>query len=113
MERISKGKAHKKDEFGIKVSVAGMLAEPGNPHDGHALGRSIAQVARMTNCAVQRSFVDRGHRGRKLEKPQVLIPGRKRGLTPQMKKELRRRSAVEPVTGHMKNGAASGVEITW
>jgi|GEM_PF-1705129 len=58
VERISKGKADKKDEFGVKVSVAGMLAEPGNPHDGHALGRIIEQVERMTNCAVQRSFVD-------------------------------------------------------
>ena len=78
VERISKGKAHKKDEFGVKVSVAaanrddfvvGMLAEPGNPYDGHTLGRAIAQVARMTGCAVQRSFVDREHRERKLQKP--------------------------------------------
>ena len=53
-------------------------------------------------------LLHRGHHGRKLEKPQVLISGRKRGLTPQMKKELQRRSAVEPVTGHMKNGGKLG-----
>ena len=117
VECIAKGKAHKKYEFGVKVSVAttnrdnfvvGMLAEPGNPYDGHTLGRAIEQVERMCGCAVQRSFVDRGYRGHKLKKPQVLISGSKRGLTPQMKKELRRRSAVEPVIGHMKNDGKLG-----
>jgi hypothetical protein len=45
---ISKGKAHKRYEFGTKVSVAttteggfvvGMRALPGNPYDGHTLTR--------------------------------------------------------------------------
>jgi len=117
VECISKGKAHKKFEFGVKVSVAstnrdnfvvGMLAEPGNPYDGHTLGRSIEQVERITGCTVQRGYVDLGYRGHGLQKPQVLMSGRKRGLTPQMKKELRRRSAVEPVIGHMKNDGKLG-----
>jgi IS5 family transposase len=117
VECIAKGKAHKKYEFGVKVSVAstnrdnfvvGMLAEPGNPYDGHTLGRIIEQVQRMTGCAVKRGFVDRGYRGHDVEEAQVLISGRKRALTPQMKKELRRRSAVEPVIGHMKNDGKLG-----
>jgi IS5 family transposase len=117
VECISKGKAYKKFEFGVKVSVAstnrdnfvvGMLAEPGNPYDGHTLGRAIEQVRRITGCAVERGFVDRGYRGHKLQQPQVLMSGHKRGLTPQMKKELRRRSAVEPVIGHMKNDGKLG-----
>jgi len=115
--RWTKGKAHKKFEFGVQVSVAstnrdnfvvGMLAEPGNPYDGHTLGRAIEQVERITGCAVQRGFVDRGYRGHGLQEPLVLMSGRKRGLTPQMKKELRRRSAVEPVIGHMKNDGKLG-----
>ena len=111
VECIGKGKAHKKFEFGVKVSVAvtnrdncivGMQAEPGNPYDGHTLARAIAQVERITGQAIKRVFVDRGYRGHKLTAPQVLISGSKRGLTPQMKKELKRRSAIEPVIGHMK-----------
>ena len=117
VECISKGKAHKKYEFGVKLSVAstnrdnfvvGMLAEPGNPYDGHTLGRAIEQVRRITGCAVQRGFVDRGYRGHGIQEPQILISGRKQGLTPRMKKELRRRSAVEPVIGHMKNDGKLG-----
>lgn len=60
------------------------------------------------SCQVQRSFVDRGYRGHKIKEPQVLISGRRRGMTPQMKKELKRRSAVEPVIGHMKTDGKLG-----
>jgi len=37
-----------------------------------------------------------------VETTQVLISGAKRGLTPALKKLLRRRSAIEPEIGHMK-----------
>ena len=30
------------------------------------------------------------------------LSGQKRGLTPQIKRELRRRAAIEPVIGHLK-----------
>lgn len=111
VECIGKGKAHKKFEFGVKVSVAstnrdnfvvGIRSEPGNPYDGHTLGRAIEQVQRITGCTVKRCFVDRGYRAHGIAEPGVLISGCRRGLTPQMKKELKRRSAVEPVIGHMK-----------
>ena len=77
-EYIGKGKAHKQYEFGVKVSVAvsnrdnfvvGMLAEPGNPYDGHTLTRAIGQVERITGRAIERSFVDRGYRGHGLKIP--------------------------------------------
>lgn len=111
VECIAKGKAHKKYEFGVKVSVAttnrdnfvvGMLAEHGNPYDGHTLGRALAQIQQITGEAVKRCFVDRGYRGHGVTDCEVLISGRKRGMTPQLKKELKRRNAVEPVIGHLK-----------
>ena len=117
VECISKGKAHKKYEFGVKVSVAstnrdnfvvGMLAEPGNPYDGHTLGRILEQARRIAGRSVKRGFVDRGYRGHDIQEPQILISGRKQGLTSQMKKELKRRSAVEPMIGHMKNDGKLG-----
>ena len=55
---ISKGKAHKRYEFGTKVSVAttnrggfvvGMRALPGNPYDGHTLSEALEQVEILTD----------------------------------------------------------------
>ncbi len=117
VECISKGKAHKKYEFGVKVSVAttnrdnfvvGMFAEHGNPFDGHTLGKAVDQVKEITGEAIKRCYVDRGYRGHGLTDVDVFISGRKRGLTPQMKKELKRRSAIEPVIGHMKEDGKLG-----
>ena len=117
VECISKGKAHKKYEFGVKVSVAttnrdnfvvGMFAEHGNPYDGHTLAKAIEQVQRVTGQVVQRCFADRGYRGHGIKDTEVLISGRKRGMTPQMEKELKRRSAIEPVIGHMKTDGKLG-----
>gem|GEM_PF-1358258 len=112
VECIAKGKAHRKYEFGVKVSVAttnrdnfvvGMFAEHGNPYDGHTLFKALLQVCEITGAAVKRCYVDRGYRGHGIEDTDIFISGRKRDLTPQMKKELKRRSAIEPVIGHMKS----------
>jgi len=117
VECIAKGKAHKKYEFGVKVSVAttnrdnfvvGMFAEHGNPYDGHTLPKALDQVKEVTGQAVKRCFVDRGYRGHGISETEVLISGRRRGLTPQMKKELKRRSAIEPIIGHMKTDGKLG-----
>ena len=88
--------------------VVGMLAEPGDPYDGHTLGRIFEQARRIAGCSVKRGFADRGYRSHDIQEPQILISGRKQGLTSQMKKELKRRSAVEPVIGHMKNDGKLG-----
>jgi transposase, IS5 family len=112
VECIAKGKAHKRYEFGVKVSVAttnreglvvGMLALPGNPYDGHTLAPALAQVERLTGTEVERAYVDRGYRGHGVADRAVFVSGQRRGLTPTIKRELKRRSAVEPVIGHMKN----------
>lgn len=112
VECLAKGKAHKRYEFGVKVSVAttnreglvlGMLGLPGNPYDGHTLEPALAQVERLTGTAVARAYVDRGYRGHGVANRRVFIAGQRRGLTPTIKRELRRRSAIEPMIGHMKN----------
>jgi transposase, IS5 family len=111
VECLSKGKAHKRYEFGVKVSVAvtnrdglvlGMLALPGNPYDGHTLAPALAQAERISGSAVARAYVDRGYRGHGLDDQRVFIAGRRRGITATIRRELRRRSAIEPVIGHMK-----------
>lgn len=117
VECIAKGKVHKKYEFGVKVSVAttsrdnfvvGMQALPGNPFDGHTLAGALNQVARLSGVIPERCYVDRGYRGHGVESSSVFISGQRRGVTPTIKKELRRRSAVEPVIGHMKEDGKLG-----
>lgn len=117
VECIAKGKIHKKYEFGVKVSVAttnrdnfvvGMQALPGNPFDGHTLAAAISQVERVSGVVPERCYVDRGYRGHGVASPSVFISGQRRGVTPTIKKELRRRSAVEPVIGHMKEDGKLG-----
>lgn len=82
--------------------VVGMFVEHGNPYDGHTLSKALEQVERITCETIERGFVDRGYRGHGIAKPEIFISGRRRGMTPQLKKELKRRSAIEPVIGHMK-----------
>ena len=109
---ISKGKAHKRYEFGTKVSVAttnrvgfvvGMRAMPGNPYDGHTLSEALEQVEIVTDQKPEIAFVDRGYRGHGVQDVKVFISGARRGVTRTIAKLLRRRSAIEPMIGHMKN----------
>jgi IS5 family transposase len=65
----------------------------------------LRQIKEITGKAIERCYVDRGYRGHGIEDTEVFISGRKRGMTPQMKRELKRRSAIEPVIGHMKADA--------
>jgi IS5 family transposase len=109
---ISKGKAHKRYEFGTKVSVAttnrggfvvGMRALSGNPYDGHTLAEALEQVENLTDQKPEFAFVDRGYRGHGVENVKVFLSGARRGVTRVIAKLLRRRSAIEPMIGHMKN----------
>jgi IS5 family transposase len=109
---ISKGKARVRYEFGTKVSIAttikegfvvGIRAMPGNPYDGHTLAEALEQVEILSDQRPSLAVVDRGYRGHGVENTSVLISGTRRGLTPKLKKLLRRRSAIEPEIGHMKS----------
>lgn len=117
VECLGKGKAKTRYEFGVKVSVAvtnavakggqfviGMQSLPGHPYDGHSLQAQIDQTTKLTGFKPERVYVDRGYRGHDAEnKGMVFISGQKRGLTPTIKRELKRRNAIEPVIGHMKS----------
>jgi len=109
---ISKGKARIRYEFGCKVSIAttlaggfvvGMRSMPGNPYDGHTLPDTLQQVETLTGSCPSLAVVDRGYRGHGVQGTTVLVSGTRRGLTPRLRKLLRRRSAIEPEIGHMKS----------
>jgi IS5 family transposase len=121
VECIGKGKARTRFEFGVKVSLAttnraapggqfviGARALPGNPFDGHTLAAQVAQTERITGVPVERAYVDRGYRGHDADKARVFVSGQKRGVTPTIRREIRRRAAIEPVIGHMKDDGHLG-----
>ena len=84
-------------------------ALPGNPYDGHTLGGVIEATEKLTGCPIERAYVDKGYRGHKTTTPRrVFISGQKRGVFGIIKRELRRRSAIEPVIGHTKTDGHLG-----
>ena len=80
-----------------------MRALPGNPYDGHTLSEALEQVEILTDQKPEFAFVDRGYRGHGVQNVKVFISGAKRGVTRTIARLLRRRSAIEPMIGHMKN----------
>jgi IS5 family transposase len=129
VECIGKGKAHRPYEFGVKVSVATTISHakggqfvthvkalPGNPYDGHTLATVIPDMQRLVGNTIARILADKGYRGHNAppdHKFRVFISGQKRGVTPKIKRELRRRSAVEPVIGHLKAEHRMGRNYLW
>ena len=68
------------------------------------LGLSERQIWRLLNT-IERVITDKGYRGHNAPpdyKFRVFIAGQKLRMTPKIKREMRRRSAVEPVIGHLK-----------
>lgn len=112
---MSKGKAHKRYEFGVKVGivttqtegfVVGMRSYPGNPYDGHTLDDMLQQTETITDVEVKTAAVDLGYRGKHETQAKVIHRGRK--LSKREKKRLRRRSTIEAMIGHMKNDGLLG-----
>jgi IS5 family transposase len=116
VECIGKGKARAPYEFGCKVSIATPATKPrggqfvlhakalhGNPFDGHTLGPVIADLEQLTGVETRRIHVDKGYRGHNhKEKFRVWITGQVRRVTRPIRREMKRRAAVEPVIGHTK-----------
>jgi len=121
VECISKGKVHKKYEFGCKVGVVssskncfilGAMAFHGNPHDSKTLGECLEQAESLlpNDIIIEQAFVDQGYRGHKYEGGITINIVRRgwRKVKTSLRRWLSRRSAVEPVIGHMKNDCRLG-----
>jgi IS5 family transposase len=114
---ICKGKDHKKYEFGSKSAIVmtktsgiivGAKSFSGNPYDGDTLKGVLNQVKSVRGIAPKTAYGDRGFRGRKhVGETCIAIPGTAQpGATEHAKRKARknfgRRSAIEPVIGHLK-----------
>lgn len=114
---ISKGKEHKKYEFGSKVSITvtqksgviiGALNIPGNDYDGHTLDAALEQQQRLTGHKLKEAFVDRGYRGRKevlgttIHTPKTFSSKLTNYRKAKLKEGFTKRAAIEPKIGHLK-----------
>lgn len=112
---ISKGKEHKKYEFGNKASfvrtVSGVIVGAQgfrNHFDGHTLPSVLEQVERLRGKQAKRAVVDRGYRGqRQIKDTEILLPDSPKKSQSnyrqnQLRKAHKRRAAIEPVIGHLK-----------
>ena len=109
---ISKGKAHKRYEFGCKVSlvttskanwIVGVVAHPEPVYDGHTLSAMLEQVEATTGHQAKDAFCDRSYRGHRHSGPtKIHLVGRHR-VGRRLRRWFRRRAAIEPVIGHLKS----------
>lgn len=117
VECIAKGKSHRKYEFGCKASLVithkeglalSLSALHGNPYDGHTLELALKTSEQNSGSEIKEAFVDKGYRGHAVKNTQVHISGKKRGVTVSLYKKIKRRQAIEPQIGHMKNEGKLG-----
>lgn len=113
VECISKGKVHKRYEFGCKVGVSatskgawivGIQAFHGNPYDGHTLAKSLEQVARISPVEAEQVYVDGAYKGHDYQGTAYIhVSKRGKRLKASLKRWLKRRAAIEPTIGHLKH----------
>lgn len=117
VECIGKGKLNKPYEFGNKVGIAvsgrgnfvlGIKSFHGNPYDGHTLDQTVAELRKLSP-ETSKIFVDLGYTGHNFkEKGKVFTAKTKKTLSNDDKKMQKRRSAIEPIIGHLKNFGRMG-----
>ena len=112
---ISKGKEHKKYEFGNKVSIirsaTGIILGAmsfRNEYDGHTIEAALGQVERLTQRKIKILAGDRGYRGRKeVNGTQILISDSPKSSESRYQRRKKhklfcKRAGIEPTIGHLK-----------
>ena len=109
----TKGKEHKKYEFGSKVSIlvtqrtgviVGALNFTDTLHDSKTIEAALHQYERLTGNKAKDIFLDRGYRGsRKINETLLHYPKTDKNITKTRRQRHKRRAAIEPVIGHLKH----------
>ena len=115
---ITKGKDHKKYEYGTKASIVatkdsgvivGVVAHNKNNHDSKTLEAAITSANQTRTTPIKEAICDRGYRGiKEVLGTTISIPGsplkRDSEYQKQNKREkFKRRAAIEPIIGHLKS----------
>ena len=109
----TKGKEHKKFEFGSKVSIlitqktgviVGALNFNDTLHDSKTLPDALQQYERLTGKQAKDIFLDRGYRGPKtINQTNLHTPKPNPNITKAKRRKHKRRAAIEPTIGHLKH----------
>jgi IS5 family transposase len=109
----TKGKEHKRFEFGSKVSllitqrtgvIVGALNFTDTLHDSKTLPFALEQYERLTGKQAGHVFLDRGYRGTKMINDTHLHgPKPNKNISKSKRRRHKRRAAIEPVIGHLKH----------
>ena len=121
---LSKGKDHKKYEFGCKSSIAvtreggvvvAAISHEKNQHDSRTLDEVLDQIELVADRRPKVAITDRGYRGRQevngteIAVPGVAPKGQNSREQEELRKKFRRRSSIEAVIGHLKKEHRLGV----
>ena len=109
----TKGKEHKRFEFGSKASflitqntgvIVGALNFTETLHDSKTVPHALEQYHRLMNREPKNIFLDRGYRGpKKIGNTELHTPKPEKNITASKRKKYKRRAAIEPVIGHLKH----------
>ena len=115
---ITKGKDHKKYEYGTKASIVatkdsgvivGVSSHSKNEHDSKTLEVALTSANQTRTTPIKEAICDRGYRGvKEVLGTTICIPGtplkRDSEYQKQNKREkFKRRAAIEPIIGHLKS----------
>jgi transposase, IS5 family len=108
----SKGKEHKKFEFGSKASILidqhtgiimGAINFTQTLHDSKTIPDVLEQYERLNGKEAKDVFVDRGYKGIKQYKnSSIHVPIPDKNITKAKQEKHSRRAAIEPMIGHLK-----------
>jgi len=109
----TKGKEHKKYEFGSKASflvtqstgvIVGALDFTETLHDSKTLPTVLKQYERLMEKEATNVFLDRGYKGHtKINNTTLHLPKPDKNISSAKRKGHQRRAAIEPVIGHLKH----------
>ena len=108
----SKGKEHKKFEFGSKASIIidqqtgiimGALNFTQTLHDSKTIPEVLEQFERLTGKEAKEAYVDRGYKGvSQYKSTKIQVPKPDKNITKEQRKHHSKRAAIEPIIGHLK-----------
>lgn len=109
----TKGKEHKKFEFGSKASflitqksgvIVGALNFTQTLHDSKTLPQVLEQYQRLNGRQAKEVYLDRGYRGPKqIDNTLLHTPTPEKNITKAKRRKHSRRAAIEPVISHLKH----------
>lgn len=114
---IAKGKDHKPYEYGAKASIISTakggiilsaVSHVKNIYDGDTLSDVLGKAQEVRQTPITQAVCDRGYRGQsQVGKVAIILPKRplkrdSRYQKDKKRKQCRRRAAIEPLIGHLK-----------